>query len=347
MGKSLFGLLGCGQASPLAQMIDRVRQGDIIHNAVVWPENPEGTRLPLVASMSPLPGRSGRPAMVCATLTEVIEGAAARRESAETVLRMVERNGGVGHYRADLATGRIDLSDESLRIFGIDRTGPVFDLRAYRRMTRPQDWGSVFKALRRQRKQGRPFDVTHWLHRSDGEARCIRNRGELQIGQRGARAVLGTVHDVTEEQRVRESQRRDVVRRTAQDVVEKRRLERELVEVHGQLERVKQMLKQKTLAISELMAGSHGPRPACHGCAWSPDPADAVPIPRALSILTPRELQVCVMVYRGLSSKEIARQMGLSPRSVESHRNRARHKLGISDGKNLFSHLRLLFQEDR
>lgn len=36
------------------------------------------------------------------------------------------------------------------------------------------------------------------------------------------------------------------------------------------------------------------------------------------------------LVAQGLSSKEIARRFGISPRTVEIHRARVLHKLGVS-----------------
>jgi DNA-binding NarL/FixJ family response regulator len=45
--------------------------------------------------------------------------------------------------------------------------------------------------------------------------------------------------------------------------------------------------------------------------------------------LTPREQEVVLMAAAGLSSTETARRMGISPRTVESHRTRAMRKLGL------------------
>lgn len=36
--------------------------------------------------------------------------------------------------------------------------------------------------------------------------------------------------------------------------------------------------------------------------------------------LTPRQKQVCGMIVEGLSDKQIARRMGISPRTVEDHK---------------------------
>jgi PAS domain S-box-containing protein len=50
-----------------------------------------------------------------------------------------------------------------------------------------------------------------------------------------------------------------------------------------------------------------------------------------LNTLTQKEIEICDMIKRGMSCKEIARLQNTSPRTVETHRNRIRKKLGISD----------------
>jgi len=40
----------------------------------------------------------------------------------------------------------------------------------------------------------------------------------------------------------------------------------------------------------------------------------------AETILTPRQRQVCDLVCRGLTNKQIGRQLGISHRTVEDHR---------------------------
>lgn len=56
--------------------------------------------------------------------------------------------------------------------------------------------------------------------------------------------------------------------------------------------------------------------------------------------LTPRENEICTMIRGGLSSKEIAKLLNLSYRSIETYRNHIRKKLGITNKKiNLVSYL--------
>jgi PAS domain S-box-containing protein len=56
--------------------------------------------------------------------------------------------------------------------------------------------------------------------------------------------------------------------------------------------------------------------------------------------LTPTELQIANMIKGGRKTKEMARLMNLSPRTVESHRESIRKKMGIKNRRaNLRSHL--------
>jgi len=56
--------------------------------------------------------------------------------------------------------------------------------------------------------------------------------------------------------------------------------------------------------------------------------------------LTPTELRIANMIKEGRKTKEMARLMNLSPRTVESHRESIRKKLGIKNRRaNLRSHL--------
>lgn len=59
--------------------------------------------------------------------------------------------------------------------------------------------------------------------------------------------------------------------------------------------------------------------------------------------LTPSEIQIANLVKQGKSSKEVSEILGLSPRTIETHRRNMRKKLGIrSHGTNLRTYLSTL-----
>ena len=63
----------------------------------------------------------------------------------------------------------------------------------------------------------------------------------------------------------------------------------------------------------------------------------------AFGLLTPRELDICNRIRAGMSNKNIAASLGVSLRTIETHRNNIRRKLDISNKKvNLATHLHVL-----
>ena len=57
------------------------------------------------------------------------------------------------------------------------------------------------------------------------------------------------------------------------------------------------------------------------------DAAEALEIRERAAQLTPRESEVMVLATKGLTNKEIARHLGISPRTVENHRARVMEKM--------------------
>ncbi len=58
-------------------------------------------------------------------------------------------------------------------------------------------------------------------------------------------------------------------------------------------------------------------------------------------LLTPKEIRICEMIRSGLSSKQMAKVMGISPQTVLVHRKNIRKKLGLAKSKqNLASFLK-------
>lgn len=65
----------------------------------------------------------------------------------------------------------------------------------------------------------------------------------------------------------------------------------------------------------------------------------AKPLEQQLTVLTEREREVLDQILAGLTSKEIARELSVSPRTVEAHRQNLLRKLGIGTVKELMLYL--------
>ncbi|HEX5509857.1 MAG TPA: helix-turn-helix transcriptional regulator [Pseudolabrys sp.] len=54
-----------------------------------------------------------------------------------------------------------------------------------------------------------------------------------------------------------------------------------------------------------------------------------------MTTLSPRQQTICDYVVMGWGSKEIGRELGISPRTVESHREIIYRKMGVRDAREL------------
>lgn len=92
--------------------------------------------------------------------------------------------------------------------------------------------------------------------------------------------------------------------------------------------------------------GVEAPRPATPETSGPSEPGakDGAPRVSDLSLLlTSKELRVVDLIRRDATSKEIAQIMDVSARTVESHRENIRRKLGLANAKvNLQSYLKSL-----
>ena len=73
----------------------------------------------------------------------------------------------------------------------------------------------------------------------------------------------------------------------------------------------------------------------CASCAFSPQ----CPVPKRAASLSPRERQVAVRIAHGLTSKQIAAELGIGLRTVHTYRESLARKLGASSAAVVTRHV--------
>ncbi len=118
-------------------------------------------------------------------------------------LRDAQRVAQLGSWAVEVATGRRYRSPEYLRLFALEPDQAHDVELAYLRL-HPEDRDRARAALERLVETGEPLDETYRLALPDGSARVIHARGRRETLPGGRVRAVGTVQDVTEEQRLRD-----------------------------------------------------------------------------------------------------------------------------------------------
>ena len=275
-------------------------------------------------------------------------------EESERRLREAQRIALVGDWEYDPKTGQFSWSEQLFNLFerdpevgapGLDETLSYYSpesqtmVREYiERLESEKDRKEM--DLRAELPSGHPayhFVVVNTVRGKDG---------------RVAKAT-GTIQDITARKEAEEQ-----LRQTSEQLdIERRALESKniaLREVLAQIEAEKEQLKQQFATnVEEAIL------PTLIRLKESSPPAQrrnfelletelrevSSPflnkIKNQFSKLSPRELEVCRLIKNGLTSKEIAESLNLSPATVQKHRELIRRKLGlVNDGVNLQSFLK-------
>ena len=88
-------------------------------------------------------------------------------------------------------------------------------------------------------------------------------------------------------------------------------------------------------ALEEVLGGGSYLTPSLADLGSGASGQFSAPRNSPLSLLSPRETQVLVRIAEGLASKQIAAQLQVSHRTVETHRTNLMRKLGIRKASEL------------
>jgi PAS domain S-box-containing protein len=134
--------------------------------------------------------------------TDITEQRAAERELRQSKLHlaMAQSIASIGSAAVDFKTGKWDWSDETFRIYGVDRATFTPSAEALGSLVHPDDWGSLYSNVPRAR-QGRPPETIaeYRIKRPDGAERTLRRIATAVTDELGnITGIVATVQDVTE-----------------------------------------------------------------------------------------------------------------------------------------------------
>ncbi len=116
----------------------------------------------------------------------------------ERMLAASQRMAAIGSWRRHIATGRLEWSDQTYRIIGVDPDTFEPNEEAFLAHVHPQDRECLVNHERAADAGSYPDDIRFRIVRSDGTVRHIHEHADLEYDERGEPIYLtGTIQDIT------------------------------------------------------------------------------------------------------------------------------------------------------
>ena len=127
-------------------------------------------------------------------------------QHSEALLAEAQRIAHIGSWEVDIANNQLFWSDETYRIWEIDKSQCSATMEAFYGIVHPEDLKKVIKAHHASIEQKQPYQVEHRLLFPDGRIKYIAERGEPFLDEGGNKqrfGFIGTVMDITEQQHIK------------------------------------------------------------------------------------------------------------------------------------------------
>jgi diguanylate cyclase (GGDEF)-like protein/PAS domain S-box-containing protein len=160
----------------------------------------DGTRRLIEWSNSVLLDEQGRMEFMICVGTDVTEKKQAEATLIESERRLNEaqRIAQVGSWELDLASGRLDWSDETFSLFEIDPAAFDASYQAFLGAIHPEDRERVSQAYANSLADRSPYEIVHRLRMPDGRIKWVNERCETHYDAQGtAIRSTGTIQDIT------------------------------------------------------------------------------------------------------------------------------------------------------
>jgi PAS domain S-box-containing protein len=142
------------------------------------------------------------PSLAYAVMTDVTVEKNADRDLRQRKLHLslAQRIASIGSAAVDFRTGKWDWSDETFRIYGVERNEFTPSAESLARLVHPDDWSSLYSNVPRARAGIEPDPVAEYrIKRPDGAERIVRRIATAVKDEAGnITGIVATVQDVTD-----------------------------------------------------------------------------------------------------------------------------------------------------
>jgi PAS domain S-box-containing protein len=160
---------------------------------------------------------------VAVDITERVKTQQELEQSTERLELAIEA-GEIGIWEWDIATGRVDWSDNVEQIFGLEQKEFKGTLQDYNSRVFPDDIDMLGQSITDALEKGKPFFVEHRIVRGDGSIGWIYGQAKVRRDDTGSPlGMVGVVADITERKQAEEEIRRH--REHLEELVEERTTE--------------------------------------------------------------------------------------------------------------------------
>ena len=191
--------------------------------------------------------RDGGPAYGTAVVEDISErkSAEAQSQRQELLLRSAEKIAGIGSWDYDSATGRLEGSDETMRILGLARADFGATPAAFIRLVHPDDRHLVRSRIAAMNASNTVAEIEYRIVRPDGAERVLLDRGAaIEVAGEATGRRAGMVIDITERREAEQQTRRQTARLSA--LVE---VQRYLAHSHASVDELMDRIPELVLGV--------------------------------------------------------------------------------------------------
>jgi len=192
-------------------------------------------------------GRDGGTTYGAAVIEDVSErkSAEAAAQRQELLLRSAEKIAGIGSWDYDSATGRLEGSDETMRILGLTRAEFGATPAAFLELVHPEDRKIVRSRIARMEASAAVAEIEYRIVRPDGAGRVLLDRGAaIEVAGKRTGRRAGMVIDITERRQAERRSERQTARLSA--LVE---VQRYLAHSHASVEELMDRIPELVLGV--------------------------------------------------------------------------------------------------